>query len=58
MGGMGSIYYSAISQYADDHGIYGDTFDTFRWLLIVMDSEYLAVHYERAEQDRKSKKDT
>lgn len=41
MGGCSTIFYSAISRYAEDHGIDGTEFDIFLTLLRAMDAEYL-----------------
>lgn len=58
MGGLGRIYYTAISRYAADHGITGESFGTFVRLLSVMDDEYLIIMAERrADEEAKRKRD-
>lgn len=44
MGGMGRIYYRALSRYARDHGIPLYPFITFVWAI---DDEYVAVQLEK-----------
>lgn len=44
MGGIGSIYYTAISRYAEDHGIPLHPFATF---ISAMDDEYLVYFAEK-----------
>lgn len=39
-GGEMPIYYSAISQYAADHGITGNSFATFRYFMGQLEAEY------------------
>jgi len=51
MGGMGGIYYRAISQYAADHGIGGEDFTPFHAFVTALDAEYLAVEAERAKAE-------
>jgi hypothetical protein len=45
MGGMGRIYYTAISRYALDHGITDEHFVTF---VYVIDDEFIAWSAEEA----------
>lgn len=56
MGGMGRIYYTALSRYAADHGIQGEGFGTFVTLVSAMDEEYLAVSGERAKEEAEKAK--
>jgi hypothetical protein len=48
MGGMSRIYYTAISRYAEDHGIELQPFFTF---ITAMDDVYLAYAFEKAKQE-------
>jgi hypothetical protein len=48
MGGMSSIFYTAISRYADDHGIRLEPFATF---IRAMDGVYIEVSMEKQKQD-------
>lgn len=54
MGGMGRIYYTAISRYAADHGIAIEPFYTF---LDAMDSAYVTWAAEKAKQDADNSSD-
>lgn len=60
MGGMGPIYYTAISRYAEDLGLSRSEFDLFHRYLTEMDAEYVAhcaeVEKARAERDKNNKK--
>lgn len=55
MGGIGPIYYSAISQYARDSGLSGGDLDEFATLIRALDSEYMAwfAANQKAEEDAK-----
>lgn len=55
MGGISGIHYTAVSRYAQDHGITGDAFAAFHVLLTALDDEYQAFEAERqqAEQDKR-----
>jgi hypothetical protein len=55
MGGIGGIYYQAVSQYARDHGITGENFRVFRAFLGALDAEFLQFEAERQEADRKKR---
>lgn len=58
MGGEGPIYYSALSQYARDHGISGDRLKRFHVFMNAIDGEWLKIQRERseaAEAERKNK---
>lgn len=54
MGGMGRIYYTAISQYARDHNIELEPFVTF---IHAMDGVYLAHVAEKQKQANKETQD-
>ncbi|RUM06817.1 hypothetical protein EFR84_11520 [Rhizobium chutanense] len=49
MGGEGPIYYTALSQYARDHGITGDRLKRFYVFMNAIDGEWLKIQRERAE---------
>ena len=57
MGGIGRIYYQAISTYARDHRITGDDFALFLKLLYAIDETYVEFENkrQREEMERKSK---
>jgi hypothetical protein len=55
MGGMGGIFYTALSRYAEDHGIAGDAFMTLHTFVTALDAEYLAFEAERAAADAKKR---
>lgn len=58
MGGLGRIYYTAISAYAADHGIAGSGFHDFVTFITAMDDEYVAYSNELAKaESEKNKRD-
>lgn len=58
MGGLGRIYYSAISAYAADHHICGSDLHDFVTFLAAMDDEYVAIMTEKQKADaEKAKRD-
>ncbi len=57
-GGEGPIYYSALSQYARDHGISGDDLRRFHVFMNAVDGEWLKLQKEKADDsDRQKKQD-
>ena len=58
MGGLGSIYYSAKSRYAQDHGIAGSAFEDFLKFIGAMDEEYIAIECEKQKADAERNKKT
>lgn len=52
MGGTGTIYYQAISRFAEDHGIRNKEYAIFHRLITEMDDEYVAYCAEREEAAR------
>jgi hypothetical protein len=57
-GGVGRIYYQALSQYARDTGFNGEELPLFMTMLRSLDSEYIAwVIEERPKADANTKKD-
>ena len=52
MGGMAGIYYTAISAYAHDHGIVGDSFRLFVRFVTALDAEYVAFEHDRLKAER------
>lgn len=51
MGGLGRIYFQAISTYAGRYGIEGEAFDEFLTFMRAIDNEYVAVQNERAKAE-------
>lgn len=50
MGGVGPIFYTAMSTYAADHGIRGASFEALRIVVRAMDDVYLAWAAEEAKK--------
>lgn len=57
LGGEGPIYYTALSQWARDHGIEGAEFLDFEIFLNALDGEWLKWRREKADEEAKRKKD-
>lgn len=54
MGGIGPIYYTAVSRYAEDLGLSRREFDVFLFYLVEMDAEYVdyCAEAEKARAER------
>lgn len=55
MGGMGRIYWDAINQYAERHGIIGSVFDDFLTFVRALDDEFMRHVAEKQKADKKAK---
>lgn len=51
MGGLGRIYYRALSLYAGDHGICGSAFVVFVTFVRAMDEEFIAWMNEKQKRE-------
>lgn len=56
MGGIGRIWFSSISEYADRRRIEGEAFDAFLIYLRAIDAENIAIENERAKAERDKSK--